>query len=493
MNLSNIGDDTTMKEEHGNFLPLSRNNVALTLAALIGQACPNLKSINLSKNKLRFMDYLTTLAIRCPRVSTLDLSSNYVENISEIEKLWPWKNTMTELSLEQNPLCKRFREGSAYVNAIRRLFPKLKRLSLVPGINLDKNPTGIRSETETKLPARDRNKRTLKLNMLNILDGVELPPAFKTGIEEELSSTNVALPPIKVLLSADPSFYFNDQFKAICTRFIDEFFAIFDDSDKQKREQLFQAYDEEAMFTLTAHNLTEESNRMKSECWSEFVRDSHNIKCMSLWERHRSKMVHKGRLSIISYFVRDYPVVKHDRNTFVVDVSFGTENLICVNVSGLCTLPLALSTAGSTRFFTRVFLLIPKNDGVAVVNEQLFCSTVTPIQENAYRNIYDSSSSISTIGAGLETLLGTANPSVMEQPSTSSASPHLPHLNGSSTPVADSVNKRRMMIEEFSAKSKMKLHWAEKCLEDCDWNFENAAYTFSEMQKQNCIPAEAFL
>lgn len=321
------------------------------------------------------------------------------------------------------------------------------------------------------------------------LDGVELPPAFKTGIEEELLSTNAALPPIKT------SFYFNDQFKAICTRFIDEFFVLFDDSDKQKREQLFQAYDEEAMFTLTAHNLTEESNRMKSECWSEFVRDSHNIKCVNLWERHRSKMVHKGRLSIISYFVRDFPVVKHDRNTFVIDVSFGTENLICVNVSGLYTLPLALSSAGSTRFFTRIFLLIPKNDGVAVINEQLFCSTVTPIQENAYRNSYDSTSSnsSSTIGANLDTLLGTASPSIMEHPSTSSALPQLPHLNGASAPIADSVIKRRMMIEEFSAKSKMKLHWAEKCLEDCDWNFENAAYTFSEMQKQNCIPAEAFL
>lgn len=473
MDLSSVGDDAVLKQEHGNFLPLSRNNVMLTISTLIGQACPNLNSVDISQNKLRFLDFVTNLALRCPQVTRLDLSQNYIENILELEKLWPWKSSVVDLNLELNPLCKRFRDSSAYITAVRRLFPKLAKL-----------------------------------------DSVDLPPAFKTGIEEELSVRS-SLPPIK------PSFYVSDQFKAICDRFVTEFFTIFDDPNRQKREQLFQAYDDDAVFSLSVHNLTEEANRIKSDCWHDLVRDSHNIKFVKLWERHRSKLVHKGRLSIVSYFVKDFPAVVHDRSCFVSDISFATDSLICLNVSGIHQLASSTpQSVGSMRFFTRIFLLVPKNDGLAIINEQLFCTTITSGQESAFRRNYDDTFSSGATAAAMplaDPSFSAANLALaqqQQQPSTSGLAavfagpgagsgpgpapaqtvPANNNVNGGGglPPIIDETTKRNLMVAEFSKQSGMKQNWAEKCLEDCDWDFDRAAFTFSEMRKLNAVPPDAF-
>lgn len=38
----------------------------------------------------------------------------------------------------------------------------------------------------------------------------------------------------------------------------------------------------------------------------------------------------------------------------------------------------------------------------------------------------------------------------------------------------------------------MKVHWAEKCLGDNGWNYEEAAQIFLKMKEQGMVPADAF-
>ncbi len=48
------------------------------------------------------------------------------------------------------------------------------------------------------------------------------------------------------------------------------------------------------------------------------------------------------------------------------------------------------------------------------------------------------------------------------------------------------------MLQQFMLESGMKSDWAKKCLEDQQWNYANAAQVFTEMKRQNLIPADAF-
>jgi hypothetical protein len=52
---------------------------------------------------------------------------------------------------------------------------------------------------------------------------------------------------------------------------------------------------------------------------------------------------------------------------------------------------------------------------------------------------------------------------------------------------------KQQMVEGLAAQSGMNMHWAKKCLDESNWDIQQAIYTFSEPSKTGTIPAEAFI
>ncbi|VDP30574.1 unnamed protein product [Soboliphyme baturini] len=164
------------------------------------------------------------------------------------------------------------------------------------------------------------------------------------------------------------------------------YYNIFDDANRSNRQKLVDAYSEDSTFTFTASLLT--SNAEKSRSWSEMVRESHNIVAVSFWERFRAKLVHDGRLAVISCFCNTLPVTKHDFDSFVFDISLATDSLVCCNVTGIFhEIPAVDKTI--PRFFTRVFLLLSSGSSVCIINDELLVSPLSGDLRTSYLHLLE--------------------------------------------------------------------------------------------------------
>jgi nuclear RNA export factor len=115
------------------------------------------------------------------------------------------------------------------------------------------------------------------------------------------------------------------------------------------------------------------------------------------------------------------------------------------------------------RYFNRTFIIIPEGVGFCISNEQLHISNPTINQEKQF-------SSIPLI------IQPTAGPSA-----TSAVS---------SVTLTEEV-KQQMTIT-LSQQTNMNIEWSLKCLEEVQWNFENARAAFQEAFELGKIPPTAF-
>ncbi|EFX78819.1 hypothetical protein DAPPUDRAFT_53091, partial [Daphnia pulex] len=53
--------------------------------------------------------------------------------------------------------------------------------------------------------------------------------------------------------------------------------------------------------------------------------------------------------------------------------------------------------------------------------------------------------------------------------------------------------QQQQMIATFSEQSGMDSRWSFKCLEDCGWDYDRAAYVFTELKGTFKIPLAAFI
>ncbi|KAB1252656.1 Nuclear RNA export factor 3 [Camelus dromedarius] len=66
----------------------------------------------------------------------------------------------------------------------------------------------------------------------------------------------------------------------------------------------------------------------------------------------------------------------------------------------------------------------------------------------------------------------------------------VPTLTSSS--VHTGSREQQEMVQAFSTQSGMKLEWAQKCLQDNDWNYTRAGQVFTTLKAEGKIPEEAF-
>ncbi|XP_061034165.1 nuclear RNA export factor 2-like [Eubalaena glacialis] len=385
---------------HGIDIILNRRNCVAATLQIIEKNFPELLSLNLSSNKLYQLDGLSDILQMAPTVKILNLSKNKLKSVWELSKIQGLK--LEELWLQGNPLCGTFPDWSTYVRAIRECFPKLLCL------------------------LSDYENHCLVL----MSDGQELPSPIIIDVD-----TPYVIKPCK------ESYKGSETLKSLVLQFLQQYYLIHDCGDRQ---HLLGAYHEEACFSLTIPFHSEDA-AISSLC--EYFKDSRNMK--KLKDPHLRVQLLKHTKRDIVHTLCVLPKTQHDFSSFVVDMWFQTEMMLCFSVNGVFK-EVEGSSQGCVRAFTRTFIATPASySSLCIVNDELFVRDASPSETQSAFSI--------------------------PMPTPSSLS-----------------QEQQEMVQAFSTLSGMKLEWSQKCLQDNEWNYTRAGHVFSMLKTEGKIPEEAF-
>ncbi|XP_053435027.1 nuclear RNA export factor 2-like [Nycticebus coucang] len=371
---------------------LNRRGCMAATLQIIEKNFPELLSLNLHSNKLYRLDGLSDIIEKAPNVRILNLSKNELKSACELAKVKALK--LEELWLEGNPLCSTFPDKSAYIRAIRNCFPKLLRL-----------------------------------------DGQVLPSPI---------IADIGIP--ELIKPCQDSYKGSDIIKSLVVEFLRQYYFIYDYGDRQS---LLTAYHDDACFSL-AIPLSRKDPASSSFC--EYFKESRNMKMVKNPYLRRQLLKHTK--SDIVDTLRMLPRTQHDLSSFLVDVCFQTERMLCFSVKGVFK-EVEGKSQGCFRAFTRTFIFIPaSNSSIYIVNDEL-------IVRNASLKEIQSALFISVPISCSSSLL------VLPQ-------------------------EQQKMVQAFSMHSGMKLEWSQKCLQDNEWNYSKAGEIFTLLQDKGKIPEEAF-
>ncbi|XP_033207887.1 nuclear RNA export factor 1-like [Belonocnema kinseyi] len=386
LDLSRFHRDPDLADDY--FCALFQPFLLTTVLDIATEHIPNLHALNLEGNKFHSFDRLSTLKRRFQNLKILHIGDNKIKYINQIDPIKDLK--LDELRLSGNPFCLKYNlRQSDYVSDVRQRFPKLLRL-----------------------------------------DSFELPPPISFDVVEE----GLKIP------SSKRSFTLNQEAKDIAGQFLQQYFSIFDNDNRQN---LLNAYHEKVSFSLTV------SPGLPSRP-SGYLGESRNLLRLNDPNRRR-KLLKTGRLSVLSA-ISDIPQTRHDWDSFTMDLSLCTETLMLVTVTGL--FKEIATTETSFRYFNRVFAIVPEGTGYCVLNEQLHVSSPTQFQHRR----------------------------ALEKQATTEVS--------ISPSLTEDVKQK--MTATLSNETNMNRVWSLKCLTEVEWNYDRAVAAFQTFFKAGHIPAEAF-
>jgi len=70
------------------------------------------------------------------------------------------------------------------------------------------------------------------------------------------------------------------------------------------------------------------NNNNCSTLYERYRRESHNILYMPKWQRHRDKIIHKGRINIVAALSK-MPQTRTDMDSLMIDVQFSDVSCEC--------------------------------------------------------------------------------------------------------------------------------------------------------------------
>ncbi|KAG5676794.1 hypothetical protein PVAND_006602 [Polypedilum vanderplanki] len=379
---------------------------------IIAENIPDLEALNLNDNKLNMIDHMKVLSSKLPQLKIIYLANNRIVMLSSLDA---FKNLpIVELFLDGNPCKKRFKDNSHYVSEVKRRFPKLMKL-----------------------------------------DGVELGPVIGFDVSEESKN----LPSWKQL------YFCNASGQDLIAKFIEQYFAIY---DSDNRQQLLDAYHENAMLSITATNNQHYTQDERLFSYYKFGRNLMHPKGFE----HRFASLKRGKLVVVA-LLNDLPPTKHDPQSFAVDLTFFTPQMIVLTITGIFKERNPDPKLEFIRTFQKTITIVPNNGGFCIRNELLHVNNSNPSQaKKAFKTV--------VVGN-----LNAHNNNVTLNPAASTSQQQQP------TQQLDEASKFKM-IEEMSRLSQMNLEWSKKCLEETNWDFTRAGFVFQELFKQNKIPQEAF-
>jgi len=374
------------------YAPLWRMNIITKVIEVITDNIPEVVAMDFSNNKMMSLDALIPMKTKLPRLSILYLNDNKLTDIKGVEKLKGLK--LTELKMTGNPVKDRL--GSSYIDNMRRVFPSLQ-----------------------------------------ILDGKALPKVIAFD-DEVTASENIPATLPKLLKSEDAG--------NLVLQFLEQYFKLY---DSDSRQPLLEAYDENAMMSMTAWG--------PFEPLRTYIEESRNFIRVAT-EHRKIKLLHKGRLSIVS-FLANLPKTQHDPTTFTLDLPFTSPTLMIFTVSGMFR---EKGTKKQVKHFNRCFIVVPRGSGFCIINETLSISL--PTTENSKKAFTSTQSSMEDL--------------------------HKPA--GDSVVSLDEASKRTLATA-FSDMSGMNIEWSVRCLEENAWNYDRSTKVFQDLKVEGKVPPEAFV
>lgn len=153
----------------------------------------------------------------------------------------------------------------------------------------------------------------------------------------------------------------------------------------------------------------------------------------------RTRYLKQGRLPVVS-FLSELPTTQHDPQSFGVDLTLFTPQLLHLTVTGVFR-----ETAGSQplRSFQRTLIIVPANGGFCIRNEMVHINNVTTTQERT-------SFKPPTVASGVASSVAVAPVATIAQQVTPSTS------TGIDEPA------KMQLIQQMSIQSGMNLGWSRK-------------------------------
>ncbi|XP_055854918.1 nuclear RNA export factor 1 [Episyrphus balteatus] len=436
LNLSKFHADEDFKEM---FLSLARAPIMSAVIDIIEKNIPELEALNLNDNQMVTMESFKNIAQRLPNLKILYLEENKIPSLAHL--LVFRSANITELALKLNPLRNRYKDQSLYISEVRKKFPKLVKL-----------------------------------------DGRDLEPQILFDVHDTGS-----LPKPKA------SFLCDTSGAEIIRQFLEQYFIIF---DSDNRQPLLDAYHEQAMLSICLPPV--------SQCGrlAAFCKLNRNLRRLNN-DNDKWRLVKYGRLPVVSTLT-EWPKTLHDPQSFTVDLTLFTPKLLSFTVAGLFKefdVDTGASTSTGTpnnteiRYFQRQFIIVPAGSGFCIRNELVFLTSATfSQQKRAFKPPAEIAPATNNQPMGLPPLPsagGLQNRLQVGQPSTPQVAVMAPQIAAGSI-IPDEATKLQM-IQAMSTQSNMNLEWSRKCLEETKWDFNHAAFVFDKLQKENKIPAEAFI
>uniref|UniRef100_A0ABI7YKT6 Nuclear RNA export factor 2-like n=1 Tax=Felis catus TaxID=9685 RepID=A0ABI7YKT6_FELCA len=238
----------------------------------------------------------------------------------------------------------------------------------------------------------------------------------------------------------------SEKLKSLILQFLQQYYLIYDSEDRQG---LLCAYHYKACFSLTIP-FNPKDPAPSSLC--KYFKESRNMK--KIKDPYLRVQLLKHTKHDIVCSLSTLPKTQHDISSFVVDMWFHTEMMLCFSVNGVFK-EVEGRSQGSVRAFTRTFIATPTNNSsLCIVNDELFVRDASPNETQSMSSIPVSSSTSSS--------------------------------------VFILSKEQQEMVQAFSTQSGMKPEWSQKCLQDNEWNYTRAGQVFTMLKNEGKIPEDAF-
>ncbi|CAN2387484.1 hypothetical protein PRIEUP_LOCUS10374 [Pristimantis euphronides] len=273
----------------------------------------------------------------------------------------------------------------------------------------------------------------------------------------------------KPLLPTKGSFFVNDEVKGFLARFLHRYFTLYDSDD---REALLTLYHENACCSFSLPDVHYERNRFKQI--KEYWKQNHNLlRVKKPGERHA--LIKYTKQQVVR-FLCSLPKTEHDLPSMNLDVAALMPSMICFTVEGKFK-EVNMSCCHNTPFFPfkRTFIVIPfSEDSAQIVNDQMVILNSCATPQGSPSPVYPAPSPV--------------------YPAPSPVYPAPSPVSAMLSRVIDAAPRPPTsdIVQSFAQYSGMKHDWASKCLQDNNWDLQQAQVTFNHLKIQDAIPPEAF-
>ena len=328
------------------YAPLNRSVVLKEVIQIIKKEIPNVEAIDFSSNRLPTLNQFSSLSEHATHLRILHLSDNRIANIAELKALKQMKG-LKVLKIDKNiALEKRFNGENDLIHSVQKILPSLQSIN---DNNLPKVVLFEDDEDAARVILPTSQSKMLGSNVDQTIDG-------------------------------------------LIGQFFEQYFKLF---DSDNRLPLEAAYHPEATLSVSVCHEAGSSNKSTSKLLSDFQGEIRNLLVVKNMSK-RSRLLRKGRLSVIDYLVNYFPKTKHQLTSFTLDIPFVAASELLQEGKGFIG-PITITgvfnqvdtshhqsetNANSVQeelygHFNHIFLLVPQGHGFVIVNEMMVLSAAT--------------------------------------------------------------------------------------------------------------------